>query len=462
MQNHHNDSNSSTGLDQNDEDEHLLKHKPDDDSLENVSDEQTSKASPSHPTNHSTMTNNNQTSSTSPALTKNCKNEKSALAATYRLQPIRTGSKRDEQMDTNSATNENHLSPTQTVSQPTPVIKDEPESNLNHRRIPKAKYHLPAGQTKTIPLDSIASYDQLDVRLKSYPSLFNDHIESVRLPFPQFAFEHIKTSSTSSNVLVVLNPKAHLKHSSLGLNNPSSSSSLTTTTTLTTTLTMAVKYDSLINTTLPGLNDDESSTTCIPLDERIRLLDKQIHERDHGQHKSTASSSSSSSSSSLSPATLIEQQNQKTISTSSSTSAGATTNPPIKSVNEIVSTLSTPSATLAQCIQAARAAAFNAQPSPSMSPSKPISAMPTNSPFHFPSTSTSPLNLNRTIPTASPSSVNLTSVLTPPPPPPPPPPFPNLPRLADPSPPTILTPFHAAALAQTQMAAVAAAKYNPL
>ncbi|CAF4865170.1 unnamed protein product, partial [Rotaria sp. Silwood2] len=37
MQNHLPDSNSSMGLDQNDDDEHTLKPKPDDDSLENVS-----------------------------------------------------------------------------------------------------------------------------------------------------------------------------------------------------------------------------------------------------------------------------------------------------------------------------------------------------------------------------------------------------------------------------------------
>ena len=464
MQNHHTDSNSSTGLDQNDEEEHLSKPKGDDDCLENVSDEQTSKASPSNPNNNSTITNNNMTSSSIsiPPLSKACKMEKSALMAAYRLQPIRTGNKRDEQMDTNSTTNENNLSP----SQSTPIIKDDPETNLNHRRVPKAKFHFPPNQTKLIPLDSISSYDQLDVRLKSYPSLFNDHIESIRLPFPQFAFEHIKTSSTSSNVLVVLNPKAHLKHSSLGLNNPSLSSSLSVTSassltpTTTPTTSMAMKYESLINTTLPSLNDDESSTTCITVDERIRLLDKQLHERDHGPHKSTASSSSSSSSSSLSPATLIEQQNQKISNTSS---VGTTANTVVKSVNEIVTTLSKPtsSATLAHRIQAARVAALNAQPTPSISPSKHISTMPTTSSFHFPPGSSTPsLNLNRTIPTASPSTVNITSVLTPPPPLPPP--FSNLSRLTDPPSTSILTTFHAAALAQTQIAAAAAAKYNPL
>lgn len=452
MQNHHNDSNSSTGLDQNDEEEHLSKPKGDDDCLENVSDEQTSKASPSNPNNNSTITNNNKTSPSisTPPLNKACKMEKSALMAAYRLQPIRTGNKRDDQMDTN----ENHLSP----SQSTPVSKDEPETTVNHRRAPKAKFHFPPNQTKLIPLDSILSYDQLDVRLKSYPSLFNDHSESIRLPFPQFAFEHIKISSTSSNVLVVLNPKAHLKHSSLGLNNPSLSSSLSVSsssslTTTTPTTSMPMKYDSLINTSLPSLNDDESSPTCITVDERIRLLDKQLHERDHGPHKSTASSSSSSSSSSLSPATLIEQQNQKISNTSS---AGTTANTVVKSVNEIVSTLSTqtPSARFAQSIQAARVGAFNAQPTPSISPSKPLSTMPPTSPFHFPGSSTSSLNLNRIIPTASPSSVNIASVLTPPP-------FSNLPRLPDASSTSILT-FHAAALAQTQIAAAAAAKYNSL
>jgi hypothetical protein len=183
----------------------------------------------------------------------------------------------------------------------------------------------------------------------------------------------------------------------------------------------------------------------------------------HGPQKSTTSSSSSSSSSSLSPATLIEQQNQK-ITTTTITSTTTNTNTTVKSVNELVSTLSasTASPTLAQCIQAARAAALNAQPTQSISPSKTTPTISTTSPFHFPVTSVPPLNLNRSISVTSPSSVNLSSVLTPPPPPPPlpppPPPFPNL-RLSDPSSTSILTTFHAA-IAQTQIAA--AAKYNPM
>jgi hypothetical protein len=458
MQNHLHDSNSSTGLDQNDDDEHLLKRKPDDDSLENVSDEQTSKTSPPIQNNNLTISAHMKTS----ALTKNCKHEKSLLTSAYRLQPIRTGNKRDEQMD-NSSINEIHLSPPSqpSVTTPTPIttptiIKEDPETNTNHRRGQQTKYHLATNHTKIIPLDSISSYDQLDVRLKSYPSLFNDHVETIRLPFPQFAFEHIKTSTTSSNVLVVLNPKAHLKHSSLGLNNLSSSTTSTTT-----------KHDILIETNLPTTNnnnEDELSTTRIPLDERIRLLDKQMYEMNHGQKKSTTSSSSSSSSSSLSPATLIEQQNQKIITTTTVPTpslASTTANATVKSVNELVSTLSasTSSATLAQCIQAARAAALNAQPTPSISPSKTTPTISASSPFHFPVTSVPSLNLNRTISATSPSPVHISSVLTPPPLPPPP--FQNLPRLSDPSSNSILTTFHAA-IAQTQIAAAAAVKYNPM
>ncbi|CAF3588991.1 unnamed protein product [Adineta steineri] len=490
MQNHHHDSNSSMGLDQNDDDEHLLKRKPDDDSLENVSDEQTSKTSPPIQTNNTTLS----TCLKSSTSMKNCKNEKSILTSAYRLQPIRTGSKRDDQME-NSSANELHLSPPPPsqssippVSTPTPSLtKDDVETHIVHRRIPPTKYHLSARDTKIIPLDSNSSYDQLDVRLKSYPSLFNDHVDLIRLPFPQFAFEHIKTSTTSSNVLVVLNPKAHLKHSSLGLNNPSSTinatkhetsidtnlSNITNTTISTSTTTTTI-------TSTTNNNDDELSTTRIPLDERIRLLDKQMYEMNHGQQKSTTSSSSSSSSSSLSPATLIEQQNQKIITASSSSSAAAAiapittvpimtaattinTNTAVKSVTELVSTLSATSSssqTLAQCIQAARAAALNAQPTQSISPSKTTPTISTSSPFHFPVTSVPSLNLNRPLSTTAPSPIHIPSVLAPPPPPPPPPPFPNLSRLSDASSNSILT-FHAA-IAQTQMAAAAAAKYSPM
>ena len=441
MQNHHHDSNSSMGLDQNDDEEHLLKRKPDDDSLENVSDEQTSKTSPPIQTNNLTLSTNNKSSTS----IKNSKNEKALLPSAYRLQPIRTGSKRDEQLDNSSTTNEIHLSPPQSA----PIITKEEfdNNNLIPRPVQKTKYHLPTNHTKTIPLDSNTSYDQLDVRLKSYPSLFNDHIESVRLPFPQFAFEHIKSSTTASNVLVVLNPKAHLKHSSLGLNNPSLSSSTTVT-----------KHDTSMDINLPvttNNTDEDLSTTRIPLDERIRLLDKQMYEMNHGQQKSATSSSSSSSSSSLSPATLIEQQSQKPVTTVTTTITTTTTtnsNPTVKSVNELVSTLSssTPSATLAQCIQAARAAALNAQPTQSISPSKTTPTISTTTPFPFPVTSVPSLNLNRTISATSASPVNISSVLTPPPPPPPPP-FPALQSSN-----SIL--FHAA-IAQTQ---IAAAKYNSM
>ena len=437
MQNQLHDSNSSTGLDQNEDDEHHLKRKPDDDSLENISDEQTSKTSPPRQTNNPSS----HTKISSMSLTKNCKNEKPLpTAAAYRLQPIRAGGKRDEQTDTNSITNENHLSPTHSTSN---VNKDEIDPNVNHRRLPKVKYHLSTSHTKTIPLESDVSYDQLDVRLRSYPSLFNDHIESIRLPFPQFAFENIKTSSTSARVLVVLNPKAHLKHSSLGLNTPSS----------TTTTTVPHKLDSLIDLNLPTNTDEDPSATRITLEERIRLLDQQMNEMKHGQQKS-ATSSSSSSSSSLSPATLIEQQNQKTNSIfvpTTTTPSVANLNTTVKSTNDLVSTLSpASSAKIAQCLQVARAAVMNTQSSPSKSAVTPS----TTSPFSFPTASVPSLNLTRTLSTTSPSPVTIPSVLTPPPLP-----FPNLSTLPNPSSTSILTTFQAA-ITQTQMAA--AAKYNPM
>ena len=444
MQNHQQDSNSSMGLDQNDDEDNLIKSKLDDDSLENVSDEQTSKASPPMPNNHHSAS-SSSTPLTPSALTKNGKIDKAALPSSYRLQPIRAGGKRDEQSDNSLIANDTHLSssppptpappvpqvtlpppapltPTPLSAPPVPVIKEESEpTSANPRRVNRTKNPFGTNQMKKIPLDCHVSYDQLDVRLKSYPSLFADHIESIRLPFPQFAFEHIKTSATASNVLVVLNPKAHLKHSSLGLNNPSTSTTKHETSIDTNNNTSAVTNS----------NDDELSTARIPLDERIRLLDKQMNEMNHGPQKSATSSSSSSSSSSLSPATLIEQQNLK-----SSAAAG------VKSVNDLALSLSssTSSATLNQCIQAARAALI-AQP-----PAKTPLPMPASSPFSFPVTPVPSLALNR------PLSVTSPSVLVAPPPPP----FPSLQRLPDPASHSILTTFHAA-LAQTQLA-----KYNSL
>lgn len=461
MQNHLHDSNSSIGLDQNDDEEHSMKPKPDDDSLENVSDEQTSKTSPPIDANSTTKIPNIKLASSASA--KNAKNEKAALTSAYRLQPIRAGNKRDEQND-NLSSNDVHLSPSHSL---TTITKDDLDNHSSHRRMPKTKYHLSTSQTKPIPLESVSSYDQLDVRLRSYPSLFNDHVEQIRLPFPQFAFEHIKTSTAASNVLVVLNPKAHLKHSSLGLNNPSSSSSSSiTNTTSTVTTTTTTKYDLPMDTSVnitSNNNEEDLSTARIPLDERIRLLDKQMYEMNHGQQKSVPSSSSSSSSSSLSPAILIEQQNLKTATT---IAPSTSVNPSVaaKSVNDLVTTLSTstPSTTLAQCIQAVRAAALNAQPTPTISPSKTTPTISTSSPFHYPVTPVHTLNINRTIPVPSPSAASLTVLpappAPPPPPPPPPPPFTNLPRLPDPSSNSLLNTFHAA-IAQTQLAA---AKYTTM
>lgn len=57
-----------------------------------------------------------------------------------------------------------------------------------------------------------------------------------------------KTSTKSSNAFVVLNPKAHLKHSSLGLNY------------------MSIRKNH---------NEQNLSTISIPTDEKIKLLDTQ-------------------------------------------------------------------------------------------------------------------------------------------------------------------------------------------
>jgi hypothetical protein len=97
-------------------------------------------------------------------------------------------------------------------------------------------------QTKLIPLESNSLFIQSDIRLKVYSSLFNQSIKSIHLPFPKFAKNLITKSSNHS---IILNPKAHLKHL---LNNIS-------------TKQESNNEDFLINQ---------------QIDERIRLLDKQI------------------------------------------------------------------------------------------------------------------------------------------------------------------------------------------
>jgi len=503
MQNHQQDSNSPIGLDANEDEEATSKRKNDEDSLENVSDDPTSKTSPSSQRENSTNRTLNNNSSSNVRLSKN---DKSALSSSYRLQPIRVGAKRDEQQTENSTneTPQQSLSPppppppvpppsttatmtttTTSISIPSlpppppppltpsiatlpqpstpitpsplsasssslPVSKDENEAQSAIRRAVKPKTLLSTGgQTKMIPLESQSSYDQLDVRLKSYPSLFNDHTEAIRLPFPQFAFEYLKNSSVSSTVLVVLNPKAHLKHSSLGLNNPSSTSA-----------TNKIESATVETTITTITNDDEFSTARIPLDERIRLLDKQMHEMNQGQQKPTPSSSSSTSSASLSPATLIEQQTQKNNALTTNSSMTG-----VKSVNDFVSSLSSvnSSATLSHCIQAARAA-ISAQPT-----AKPPLTLPTTNPFSFAVGSVPSLTPTRTLPVPTTPSVTIppvlmtTAALPPPPlPPPPPSPFSSLRRLSDSTPTSFLNGMQAA-LAQTHMAvAAAAAKYTSL
>ncbi|CAF4462335.1 unnamed protein product, partial [Rotaria magnacalcarata] len=80
--------------------------------------------------------------------------------------------------------------------------------------------------------------------------------------------------------------------------------------------------------------------------------------------------------------------------------------------------------------------------------SKTTPTVSTTSPFHYPVTAVSTLNLNRSISATTSSPANI-SALTPPPPPPPPP-FTSLQRLPDPSSNSILNTFHVA-IAQTQL-----------
>jgi hypothetical protein len=105
-------------------------------------------------------------------------------------------------------------------------------------------------QTKIIPLESDSSVVQTDIRLKIYSSQNDRSIKSICLPFPNFAKTLIKSSHRS----MILNPKAYLKHS---------------------------------------LTEDLSINK--ELDERIKLLDKQI------QISSSVLSSTMATSSLISP-----------------------------------------------------------------------------------------------------------------------------------------------------------------
>ncbi|CAF0747547.1 unnamed protein product [Adineta steineri] len=114
--------------------------------------------------------------------------------------------------------------------------KDEIFNNnndINSHDLPKNNF-----QPKIIPLESNPLFIQLDIRLKVYTSLSNQSITSLYLPFPQFARALMK----SSNIPIILNPKAHTKH----LSN--------------------------INKT------NEDLLIQNQFDERLKLLDKQIYE----------------------------------------------------------------------------------------------------------------------------------------------------------------------------------------
>ena len=94
-------------------------------------------------------------------------------------------------------------------------------------------------RTRTIPLESDRSVIQSDIRLKVYASMAYQFLKPIHLPFPEFAKTLVKSSSRT----MILNPKAHLKHLSVELNNT--------------------------NEDLPLQKE---------LDERIKRLDKQIGE----------------------------------------------------------------------------------------------------------------------------------------------------------------------------------------
>ena len=113
------------------------------------------------------------------------------------------------------------------------------EQGSNLKPIETKKESKTIFQTINIPLESNSLFHLSDIRLKIYPSLNNQLIQPIYLPFPNFAKSLIKTSNKSN----ILNPKAHLKHL---------------------------------------LNDfsikQEDTSIHKELDERIKLLDKQLEQ----------------------------------------------------------------------------------------------------------------------------------------------------------------------------------------
>jgi hypothetical protein len=115
--------------------------------------------------------------------------------------------------------------------------KKELKRVTNPHRLPKKIF-----RTKNIPLQSDSEFIHTDVRLKVYSSLCNQSINPIHLPLPQFA----KSLMKPTDIPIILNPKAHLKHFSLGLNNTKT--------------------------------DNDAVLTQKELDKRIRLLDEQMRD----------------------------------------------------------------------------------------------------------------------------------------------------------------------------------------
>jgi len=107
-------------------------------------------------------------------------------------------------------------------------------------------------QTKNIPLQTDSLFIQSDIRLKVYSSSYKQSINSICLPLPYFA----KNLTKTINNPIIINPKAHLKHN------------------------ISIKQES-INT--------EDLLINKKLNERIKLLDKQLDEINRNQNIQTSS-----------------------------------------------------------------------------------------------------------------------------------------------------------------------------
>lgn len=102
-------------------------------------------------------------------------------------------------------------------------------------------------QTKIIPLTSDALLIQSDIRLKIYTSLYKQTINSICLPLPKFA-QYLSKNS------IIINPKAHLKH-------------------------LLIKQQTI---------QHEDFVIDKELNERIKLLDKQLDQINQNQNIQTS------------------------------------------------------------------------------------------------------------------------------------------------------------------------------